>query len=205
MSKTNRRSGSLPDTQALILSAAAARDDRALVRPETMAAVPFTRAAKQLLQQGLIEETAADNNQPRRATSHAGRPMTLRITAAGLKAIGIEPESSAQGARQQRRSARQRKPDVRENSSQHAPEPAAPPARVEAAPYRPGTKRALIVTLLSREQGASLEELIAATGWLPHTTRAALTGLRRKGYHLTRTSSPAGSTYRVDTSDEVVC
>ncbi len=159
MSKTNRRSGSLTDTQALILSAAAARDDRALVRPETMAAATFT---------------------------------------AGLKAIGIEPESSAQGARQQRRSARQRKPDVRENSSQHAPEPAAPPARVEAAPYRPGTKRALIVTLLSREQGASLEELIAATGWLPHTTRAALTGLRQSGCAIERLKGSDGtSIYRI--------
>ena len=28
----------------------------------------------------------------------------------------------------------------------------------------------------------TLAELIAATGWLPHTTRAALTGLRKRGY-----------------------
>ena len=167
MSKTNRRSGSLTDTQALILSAAAARDDRVLVRPETMAAATFTRAAKQLLQQDLVEETVAEPDQPGRAVTDARQPTALQITAAGLKAIGIEPESPAQGARQQRRSARQRKPDVRENSSQHAPEPAAPPARVEAAPYRPGTKRALIVTLLSREQGASLEELIPRPAGCP--------------------------------------
>ena len=30
--------------------------------------------------------------------------------------------------------------------------------------------------------GATLAELVAATGWLPHTTRAALTGLRKRGY-----------------------
>ena len=28
----------------------------------------------------------------------------------------------------------------------------------------------------------TLDELVASTGWLPHTTRAALTGLRRRGY-----------------------
>jgi hypothetical protein len=27
-----------------------------------------------------------------------------------------------------------------------------------------------------------LEALVEATGWLPHTTRAALTGLRKRGY-----------------------
>lgn len=51
-----------------------------------------------------------------------------------------------------------------------------PPARSAS------TKIDQVLTLLRREQGASLDELIAATGWLPHTTRAALTGLRKKGY-----------------------
>jgi hypothetical protein len=27
-----------------------------------------------------------------------------------------------------------------------------------------------------------LQTLVQATGWLPHTTRAALTGLRKRGY-----------------------
>ena len=54
--------------------------------------------------------------------------------------------------------------------------------------FRPGTKQALIAGLLRREQGATLDELIAATGWLPHTTRAALTGLRRKGCTLEKSS-----------------
>ncbi len=49
---------------------------------------------------------------------------------------------------------------------------------------RQGTKQALVVGLLGREQGATLDELVVATGWLPHTTRAALTDLRRRGYSL---------------------
>jgi hypothetical protein len=36
--------------------------------------------------------------------------------------------------------------------------------------------------LLQRDQGVRLDELIAATGWLPHTARAALTGLRHRSY-----------------------
>ena len=48
------------------------------------------------------------------------------------------------------------------------------------------TKSATIMALLAREQGATLAELIEATGWLPHTTRAALTGLKKKGHTIER-------------------
>ena len=37
----------------------------------------------------------------------------------------------------------------------------------------------------SRPAGATIDQLVAATGWLPHTTRAALTGLKKKGHVLT--------------------
>ncbi len=46
------------------------------------------------------------------------------------------------------------------------------------------TKQALVVVLLQRKQGASLAELVAATSWLPHTTRAALTRLRQGGHEI---------------------
>jgi len=55
-----------------------------------------------------------------------------------------------------------------------------------------------ILDLLQRDQGASLDDLIAATGWLPHTTRAALTGLRQRGYGLARSKAADGRTvYRI--------
>jgi hypothetical protein len=44
------------------------------------------------------------------------------------------------------------------------------------------SKISLVLDLLRRDQGASLDEMVEATGWLPHTTRAALTGLRKKGH-----------------------
>jgi hypothetical protein len=57
---------------------------------------------------------------------------------------------------------------------------AAPNARVDKAP-RGGSKQALLCELMRRDAGASLQELTSATSWQPHTVRAALTGLRKRG------------------------
>lgn len=55
------------------------------------------------------------------------------------------------------------------------------------APAATGTtKSALILNLLKREQGSTLAELVEATVWQPHTARATLTGLRKKGYAIER-------------------
>ena len=64
---------------------------------------------------------------------------------------------------------------------------------------RAGTKQARVVEMLSREQGVTLDALVDATGWLPHTTRAALTGLRKKGYVIERSGGEGKepSAYRV--------
>ena len=48
------------------------------------------------------------------------------------------------------------------------------------------TKSSLVIGLLSRREGATLDHLVEATGWLPHTTRAALTGLKKKGHTIER-------------------
>jgi Protein of unknown function (DUF3489) len=58
---------------------------------------------------------------------------------------------------------------------------------------RPGSKLAQVIDLLQREGGAALAELNTATGWLPHTTRAALTGLRKRGMALERLCDPDGT------------
>ena len=78
-----------------------------------------------------------------------------------------------------------------------------PPPEAAQVTFRAGTKQALIAGLLEREQGATLDELIAATGWLPHTTRAALTGLRRKGCTLAKSTREGGKTaYRIMPPDQ---
>lgn len=50
---------------------------------------------------------------------------------------------------------------------------------------RPASKANLILDLLKRPDGATIPQLVGATGWLPHTTRAALTGLKKKGHAVT--------------------
>ena len=61
---------------------------------------------------------------------------------------------------------------------------AAPPA-VDPS-LRPESKIAMVTRLLECSEGASLDEIVAATGWLPHTTRAALTGLKKKGHVISK-------------------
>jgi len=61
------------------------------------------------------------------------------------------------------------------------------------------TKQAVVLGLLQRKQGASLAELVAATSWLPHTTRAALTRLRQGGHDLQKEKRDTGETaYRIE-------
>ena len=46
----------------------------------------------------------------------------------------------------------------------------------------PPTKHQQIIDLLNRDCGATLEEMSILANWLPHSTRAFLTGLKKKGY-----------------------
>jgi hypothetical protein len=70
-------------------------------------------------------------------------------------------------------------------------------AEATPAPASRTSKIAGVLELLGRDEGATLAELITATGWLPHTTRAALTGLRKKGHVLARSKRDAATCYRL--------
>jgi hypothetical protein len=60
----------------------------------------------------------------------------------------------------------------------------------------PASKQATVIALLTRDAGATLDQMIEATGWLPHTTRAALTGLKKRGYEIASEKSDGVRTYR---------
>ena len=68
-----------------------------------------------------------------------------------------------------------------------------------AAPKRE-IKIEKVITLLKRKQGATLDEMVKATGWLPHTTRAAMTGLKKKGHMIERDKRGEVSCYRITKS-----
>ena len=42
----------------------------------------------------------------------------------------------------------------------------------------------IVIKLVSRKNGASLEKIQETTGWQPHSVRAALSRLRKKGHHI---------------------
>lgn len=77
------------------------------------------------------------------------------------------------------------------------------PSNISASPSSPRssphalTKLEAVLTLLGREQGATVLELAAATGWQPHTTRAAISGLKRKGHRLEKTQRAQVACYHL--------
>ena len=61
---------------------------------------------------------------------------------------------------------------------------------------KPPSKQQQLVALVVRDKGATLDQMIALTGWLPHTTRAALTGLKKKGFVISSDKVDGVRTYR---------
>jgi hypothetical protein len=49
---------------------------------------------------------------------------------------------------------------------------------------KPGDKTALLVSMLKTKTGATVEQLTKATGWLPHTLRARISGLAKAPHKL---------------------
>ncbi|MDX3911591.1 MAG: DUF3489 domain-containing protein [Sphingobium sp.] len=73
-----------------------------------------------------------------------------------------------------------------------AKDPAGPATPVEKA-----TKQVQLLTLIQRQNGATAPEIIEATGWLPHTIRAAVTALRKRGHDIYNERVDGVGRYRV--------
>ena len=189
----------LSDSQTVILSAAAQRDDGAVLPlPETLKIKggAVSKVLGSLKAKGLIDHLGAPRGDD---------PPPLRITRAGLEAIGVETEDDApKGATP---------PDTGATSADagveavDAPAPATgadgaatpasarprrrrPSRGTKAAPAekptpRAGTKQALMIDLLKRAEGATVEQIAAATGWQQHTIRGAISGALKKKLGLT--------------------
>jgi hypothetical protein len=167
----------LSDTQAILLTHAAQNDTASLYPlPQTLRpGGGITRAIAALVSAGYADEREAREVGAVHRTD-ADIRYGIFATAAGLAAIGIV--DGEQG-----------------DAAQPSPEPATA-ASTLAMPRV--TKASTVVALLSQPAGATLPELITATGWLPHTTRAALTGLRKKGHTIVRYSRDGATCYRID-------
>jgi hypothetical protein len=165
----------LSDSQLVILSAAAKRDKYAVLPlPKSLMLDRGAIAAElqSLLAARLIEERPATRGDPA-WRDEDGRRVGFAITAAGLKALGIAPNSQAP-----------------KRTRVGTERPNAEPAM--------GSKAGSILKLLGRARGVSIEELQTSTGWQAHSVRGMLSGLRKKGVAVVLTKHEGKpSTYNI--------
>jgi Protein of unknown function (DUF3489) len=188
----------LSDTQTVILSAASQRDDGAVLPlPESLKIKggAVDKVLGSLKAKGLIDHQGAPRGDD---------PPALRITRAGLEAIGIETEDDAAeratpadtGATSADAGAQaiDAVPPVTEadgaatRAKRKTKAKAASPGKAapgEKATPRAGTKQAQMIELLKRPEGATVEQIAAATGWQHHTIRGAISGALKKKLGLT--------------------
>jgi hypothetical protein len=141
------------------------------------------KVIKPLIAKGLLDEVDANlrRGDPVWRETGAGHGVTLVITPAGLEAISVEPEATPA------------KPKPAKSSR---PKSAGP----RKSKPRGNTKQAEMIALLQRAKGATLDELVAATGWQAHTVRGAMSGALKKRLGLTIASEKVetrGRVYRI--------
>ncbi len=170
----------LTEAQTNILRAGAQRPDNiALPLPKGLAGAAARMAVGRMIAQGWLEEVEANirRSEPLWRETGDGHGTTLVVTDAGLRTIGIEPmvAKTVVAIRQHTKKALE------------APKPTP----------RSGTKQAMLIAMLQAPEGATMDEITAATGWLPHTARGAMSGALGKKLGLVVTSAKDGARGRV--------
>ena len=209
--KSARATLKLNDAQLVLLSAAAQRDDHCLVATPNLRGGAAQKVAKKLIAASLVREIKAKTGAPVWGRDEeTAQSFALKLTAAGLKAIAVdddameeEPADLAQRGTEARRKAAPASDLAHQDLNKvclSGGEDSRGGSRQPGAPSAPrsGSKTAQIIDLLRRDQGATLGELIAATRPLPHTTRAALTGLRKRGYEVARSRLDRVTRYKIE-------
>jgi hypothetical protein len=193
----------LTDTQLIVLSSAAKHDEGLATKPINLHAAAAQKVASSLINKGLVREIRAKaSDAPVWHENDDGR-FALKITKAGREAIRVEDEEDAASLPAIPAAPKSKNGATKSAGAKSATK--APAARTQATAgrkagggdeassgqLRAGSKQAIIVDLMVRPKGATLDELIKATDWLPHTTRAALTAC---GTEVTRSSEPGART-----------
>ncbi len=173
----------LTETQTIILSAGSQRPENiALPLPKGLAGAAAKMAVAKMIEHGWLQEVDANlrRGEPLWRETGDGHGTTLVVTDAGLLAIGIEPVVVKTVIA------------IRE----HAAKAAAPKLPIQRA----GTKQAQIIAMMQRPEGATVAELVEATGWLAHTVRASISGALKKKLGLPITAEKVegrGTVYRL--------
>ncbi len=184
------------DSQLVILSAAARREDGAvlpLLRSLKVNKAAATTVLKSLLKKGLLKERSAAADEPYWRETRDGARTALVITDTGLQAIGVDAdEKTSEDSPSTKPKPRQHKRRAEPKSSG-----AKPNGKTSPAAARLGTKQALMIDLLKRKKGATIEKIVEATGWQPHSVRGAISGTLKKKLGLAVTSEKVGDRGRV--------
>ena len=197
----------LTDTQLVILSTAAQRNDGAalpLPKSVKLQGGAVSHVLKSLLKKGLLDEQPAAHDAASWRESKDGQRLTLVITDAGRAAIGVAADEQSQPPpasitpRGSKRSSG-RRARASESKGTTAPKSKAKKTASSSA-LRSGTKQALLVDLLQRKGGATIAEVVKATGWQPHSVRGAISGALKKKLGLAVASDKVegrGRVYRI--------
>ena len=200
----------LSDTQLVILAnASQSSDGNILPLPGSLRGGAQAKVVNSMLKRGLIEERVIDSIQPPDASLNRvwrqdddGRSVLLYITKAGFAAINCEPEDGA-GAPDTATDGATDGQDVGAATQDATPAEGTPAGDTvaDAAPKerkaRAGTKQAQLIEMLRAPAGASIEEIVAATGWQPHTVRGAIAGALKKKLGLEVTSEKVDGRGRI--------
>jgi len=173
----------LTETQTIILSAGAQRPDNiALPLPKGLHGAAAKMAVTKMMERGWLQEVDANlcRGEPLWRETGDGQGTTLVVTDAGLLAIGIEPVVVKTVV------------DTREH--------AAVTLVLKHPTLRLGTKQSMLIAMLQSPEGATMEAIITATGWQPHSARGAMSGALGKKLGLVVTSAKVegrGRVYRL--------
>ena len=179
----------LSNSQLVVLTAACQRPDRC-VFPVTakLKGNAAGNVLKSLLNKGLIKEVRAKRDDTVwRHDDNRGR-MTLVATTDAFAALGIDPQEAP--AEDETDSAPNNSKDARENAESSRTQRKAKwnTSRSAAPRSRADSKQAQLIAMLRRAKGATIDEIVEALEWQPHTVRGAIAGALKKKLGLDVTS-----------------
>ena len=166
----------LSDSQLVVLTAACQRPDRC-VFPVTakLKGNAAGNVLKSLLNKGLIKEVRAKRDDTVwRHDEERGR-ITLVTTKAAFAALGIDAQETP--AEDETESAPNDTEDAEPKAQRKVKSRA---SRIAATRSRDGSKQAKLIAMLRRAKGATIDEIVEALGWQPHTVRGAIAGALKK-------------------------
>jgi hypothetical protein len=162
----------LTETQTIILSAGAQRPNNiALPLPKGLHGAAAKMAVTKMIAHGWLQEVDANLRQCEllwRETGD-GHGTTLVVTDKGLLAIGVKPVVVA--------------------TVMAILKHASVTPEVKQPTQRAGTKQAMLIEMLQSPDGATMEAIIAATGWQAHSARGVISGVLKKKLGLAITTT----------------